>query len=323
MENVGYYRGVSFGPGALRILLAAAVFLSHVSRFDFGRPAVMIFFMLSGYWVARMQDGPHHQSYEGYIVSRFFRIWPLLAVTAILTSVAYSALGLQWPGSLASTIALLGLATRKNDIVGTVWSLDIEMQFYIILPLLLVIRSFFNSLRRLILISLSAFVTGCAAVVIFGLSTVFLYFPMFAAGLFIYVANWTVGGRAALWSALIGTCALSTLAAPYFGYAHLTQFERDIGFMMASLLLVPFVSWNVRQPSHHFDRAMGNLSYPFYLVHEPILHLCLVFWAGFLAKIAALTASVIATGCLYFAVDRPVEMLRKLIRMRADNAVQT
>ena len=37
------------GPGSLRLLLALAVVGSHVSEIGAGRPAVMIFFIISGY----------------------------------------------------------------------------------------------------------------------------------------------------------------------------------------------------------------------------------------------------------------------------------
>ncbi|HEX5264198.1 MAG TPA: hypothetical protein VFW13_11760, partial [Phenylobacterium sp.] len=41
-------------PGAFRLILAAAVAVSHVSRLDIGRLAVLLFFFLSGYWTARI-----------------------------------------------------------------------------------------------------------------------------------------------------------------------------------------------------------------------------------------------------------------------------
>ena len=44
----------SFGPGAFRFFLASLVVVQHVSRLSLGHPAVLLFFMLSGYWVSRM-----------------------------------------------------------------------------------------------------------------------------------------------------------------------------------------------------------------------------------------------------------------------------
>ncbi len=43
-------------PGQFRLLLAFAVVLSHISNFDVGRLAVMLFFALSGYWTARIWE---------------------------------------------------------------------------------------------------------------------------------------------------------------------------------------------------------------------------------------------------------------------------
>jgi len=39
-------------PGAFRLMLAVAVFLHHTTNFNLGMSAVLIFFVLSGYWVA-------------------------------------------------------------------------------------------------------------------------------------------------------------------------------------------------------------------------------------------------------------------------------
>ena len=40
-----------FGPGVIRLILAALVMFSHMSRFQVGRIGVLLFFFLSGYWV--------------------------------------------------------------------------------------------------------------------------------------------------------------------------------------------------------------------------------------------------------------------------------
>ena len=44
----------TFGPGLLRLTLALFVVVSHLTRYEIGRPAVFVFFMLSGYWVMKM-----------------------------------------------------------------------------------------------------------------------------------------------------------------------------------------------------------------------------------------------------------------------------
>jgi len=41
-------------PGAFRLILALVVFLHHTTNFNLGMSAVLVFFVLSGYWVAVM-----------------------------------------------------------------------------------------------------------------------------------------------------------------------------------------------------------------------------------------------------------------------------
>ena len=128
---------LGFGPGAFRLSLALLVFVSHVSRYNVGRAAVILFFMLSGYWVTRLYRQRGEQSSVGYLRDRLLRVWPLLAVTALAIALAFTLAGTRHPGSLWSTLALLGLATRHGDVIGVAWSLDIELQFYVALPLVL------------------------------------------------------------------------------------------------------------------------------------------------------------------------------------------
>lgn len=308
------FAAFSFGPGTFRICLAAAVFLSHVSRFDFGRPAVMIFFMLSGFWVARMQGGAHRQNYMAYLLSRALRIWPQLAVTAIAVLMAYTILGMPIPGSLFSTIGLLGLATRQNDIIGVVWSLDIEMQFYILLPILLLMATSIDRLWKLILLTAILFVAGYFLYLKYKILTVFVYFPMFSAGFSIYLFEWKVSRRAAVLCAILGVIGLAVLNWPPFHFSRVAQIHRDIVFMSTALIFTPFVAWNVFQTSNSVDRLLGNLSYPLYLVHEPCNFIAQAFAPRSIWKGIGLVASMIAGLALYIAADRPIERFRARIR---------
>jgi len=142
-----------------------------------------------------MQDGPHHQRYLGFLTSRFLRIWPQLAVAALAAHCAHRLFHLPIRGSLLSTLALIGLATRGDDIVGTIWSLDIEAQFYLLLPPILYFKSLLSNPRSLLLMAAASFGLGCALFLSTGGITAFLYFPMFAVGLSVYLLNWRMRGE--------------------------------------------------------------------------------------------------------------------------------
>lgn len=301
---------MTFGPGAFRLCLAGAVLLSHLSRWDFGRPAVMLFFMLSGYWVARMQDGPHRLPVPLYIASRWLRIWPAMAVTAITVWVVFYGLHLAQPGSLTSTTALLGLATRHDDIVGTIWSLDIEMQFYLLLPIVLAMKTVLRGPKELAIAATVSFAVGTALFFTAGVLTAVLYFPMFAAGIGIYLFDLRAGSKVAFSLAALGLVIMALMTG--HGYRSLPQIDRDFGFMAASLLLAPFVSWNVVQKSGRVDRLLGNLSFPLYLVQEPTIHITEHFAAAWaLWKPVSVCLCAALTGVLYVLVDRPMEAFRQ------------
>ncbi len=316
-----------FGPGAFRLVLASFVFLSHVSRINLGRAAVVLFFMLSGFWVTRMFDLRRDPSVVPYIRDRFLRVWPLLAVVAIAIAVGFALAGRPAPGSVLSTIALLGLATRHGDVIGTAWSLDIEMQFYLLLPLVALAVARTAAAWRPVVVAIIVATVAGAALREQGIATVFAYAPAFAAGAFIWRSKWSPNARTALQSLAAYAVLLAILAAiPALRWTVLTSRELpwwfDLSQIAACSLLIPFVAWNVNQPSPPLDRHLGNLSYPFYLVHYPLIAATSGLIASAMAnKALALGLSIVASLVLYTAVDRPLERVRKVVLRPSRRAV--
>jgi peptidoglycan/LPS O-acetylase OafA/YrhL len=308
-----------FGPGAFRLFLATAVFVSHVSHIAVGGPAVLLFFTLSGFWVSRMQAGEHHQPYGSFMVSRFLRIWPLLAVVALCAAGALTRLGLPLGGNLPSTLALLGLATRKGDVIGTAWSLDVEMQFYILLPLFLHYREVFSQNRSLfVLLAIAFFISGCILYGYLGIITCLLFSPLFCAGIYIFIFRPKIRDAQAFLSFAVGSILI--VLVMIFGPRSILSDMAwgDTLYMIPCLLMGPFVAWNVAQPSGKLDRLLGNLSYPFYLVHFPAIQICMwKFGGGLAAKVLALLASALSTLAFYLGVDVPIEHVRKSLRLHA------
>ena len=52
-------------PGAFRMALALSVFLHHTTSYNIGMSAVLIFFVLSGYWVATMWTATYSKTRAG------------------------------------------------------------------------------------------------------------------------------------------------------------------------------------------------------------------------------------------------------------------
>ena len=313
---------ISLGPGAFRLFLALAVFVSHTSRFNIGRPAVAIFFILSGYWVTRLYvERAESVGVASYLLDRLLRVWPLTAITAIVIVALAAVFHNSNDGSLVSTLALLGLATRHGDVIGVAWSLDIEMQFYIALPVVLWLIACVDKQRRTMLAvggGALLFAIGIMADR-YGVMTVLLWWPAFAVGIWIFLGRvnapgWAAAASAALFVALLATPWLRPL---------LIKGEEiwwaDTATVVLCATLVPLVAWNLRQRSDAFDRHMGNLSFPFYLVHYPLVH---AITAGghstLLYKGLALIVSLAVAIVVYLAIDRPLDRVRKLLTARAN-----
>lgn len=308
-------------PGLVRILLAALVLISHVSRFDMGRAGVILFFVLSGYWVTKVYVGEYERHVPRFLLSRLWRLAPVYIVSLVLASL------LRGLPLAPSEFFLLGVATTHRDPTGVAWSLDIELQFYAALPLLLL---FWNRTNDAAFVLLCAVLTcgGWFLTLHYDLWTFARFMPAFMAGMLMTRDQRTPSSAVAVgW---LGVFLALVLALPFTAVG-LAQFDKlkadympqDLFSMLLVLPLLPYLAVSVRHRSTKLDRALGNLSYPLYLVHFPIIAVVLAHAHGVLDKAFAAAIAMAVALLLYFAVDRPSEWLRKReLRLYRDNARQ-
>lgn len=313
-------------PGALRMILAMAVVVEHVSRLQLGGPAVMVFFMLSGYWVMRMYADYYRFARRPlltFYLSRFLRIWMPYAIVLLLALAVYAlvpGIGHGFPDWTALTI--LGMASTGRDVIGITWSLDLELQFYLLLPLLWLAMSSLSSAPArwcfaalLILGSAAGWLLSWSM----GIELVLAYLPLFVAGAAIHLHGLRAGGRAAALSvaafALVGLafCAITPLR-PYLLYGMDNPVQNDLFAFLWPCLLLPFVAYNVRCPSDALDRHLGNLSYSLYLLHYPVIVILRdIVGRDFtdLEKLLLLCLMPVVAFVFYLAIDRRCERLRR------------
>ena len=120
-------------PGAFRLFLAGLVILSHFSAISTGRVGVARFFMLSGYWISslwnRVGGYGHVLKFFG---NRFFRIYPLY-IAVVLICILLFPVRITPPNLPASWRRFdRGAAGDRVE-----WSLDLELEFYILFPIFL------------------------------------------------------------------------------------------------------------------------------------------------------------------------------------------
>lgn len=318
-------QALRFGPGQLRFLLAALVVVSHLTGLNIGRPAVMLFFLLSGFWVARLFAG-WKTGTARFLASRLLRIWPIYAIVTLAAWLLLRLADAPHPADPWSALALIGLAARPGDVLGVSWSLDIELQFYLALPLISVLMQRL-SLAVLAGVAALAFAAGIALFAA-GLPTLLFYLPIFLAGVAIQASNWQPA-RPLVQASLIAASVFGTAAVAVpalnglvFKASFADSVAENIGHMAWVLLLAPAIAWNVRQSSGRVDRWLGDMSYTLYLVHLPVVKL--LAETGSMAeigmKLLALIAILLASLAVFTGIDRPIEQWRqRLWRRPADH----
>jgi len=165
------------GLDHLRALAIALVFLCHYRMFghpdwvndagSFGWTGVDLFFVLSGYLISSqlfksLQQGKGISLKEFYI-KRFFRILPayLAVLTLYFTLPAFKEFeGLPPLWKFLTFTQNFGLYLGATRAFSHAWSLCIEEQFYLFLPLILLLISRFNVPRVIAFGLLTLFVAG-------------------------------------------------------------------------------------------------------------------------------------------------------------------
>jgi len=317
-------------PGAFRLFLAFIVVCGHYSSFDMGVYAVWVFFVLSGFWLHTMwveRYSGTRQPYLTYLVSRIWRLAPVMALVSLITIPLLLTIGLPRttvfaanPLHLAvSSVFLLGYSWLEYQPVRPAWSLDVEMQFYVFAPLLSVLL--LQGWKRLLLAAAAVLsMIGAAFVDVSILPKFGLFFML---GMIAAASDWHPSRRLALVSGL-GVLAILLLVAfsPWsdliWGGATPSAFHRTWNppFAVAlALLTVPFAMYTVRQKSDPPDRLMADLSYIVYLVHwMGVQWFARMAGRPFLDRFEVAALSVAATLVVSLAIwkfyDKPLNRAR-------------
>jgi len=332
----------TIGSGIFRLFLAAIVVVHHSFPLRLGAWAVYAFFILSGFWICQMwrQRYTHtHHPLLTFMVSRWWRLAPVFLVCTALSvacsSLLYGGNALQGPSRLAWWLRQLLIAGSNG--AGTdlppSWSLDVEMQFYLVAPLLITlfgrIGPFFRCLTA---------AAACGWFVLYilrggnvQLAHLTLFVGFFLVGVAVQIGRWKPSRAMAIGSLLIffgitfvlaicpqtqhGIWRAGLDAAPapdsFAGIA------ASIWWIIGAGMTVPFLAWNVSQDSSRFDRFLGNLAYPLYLFHwiprEWYYHFSLrsdPTWKQYSLLAMNFLAAAAGAVIILLLVDQPSERLR-------------
>lgn len=202
--------------------------------------------------------------------------------------------------------------------IGVSWSLHIELQFYLALPLL---APLLIHLRRaeVWLLALIGWVVGIGLMSA-GLVTALFYLPAFSGGAWLAESCWKATDGQAFASVLLFMAAGAGLALLPQAREVLLKNGIETPNMAVQLahlgwpvLLQPVVAWSLHQYSSRQDLWAGDLSFSLYLVHTPVITaMAALMPAGGLAlKLAMLLISAVLAVALHRWVDLPAELWRR------------
>lgn len=320
--------GFSFEPGALLAYLTLPI--------AWGSAGVSIFFVISGYCIHRNQasrlvaDPSYRLDTRIFWARRFARIYPVL-FAALLLTLALDSISLGLPpinhkildigpkAFLISLFSMQGVLAHPYGSNGALWTLAIEVQFYLMYPLLFAAR------RRMGVLPTMAAIAVINAVSGYLLEPIWVYF--FTS----YWFSWTLGAyvaeiRATSSAPLNGSqvlkwrltgLVLAGLGCAAFNYSvYIGQYIAfqlwAMGFacMLRTMVDPGALSMRGRWITRMFARC-GAFSYSLYAIHLPIF-ICLqaIFFRSALQvsiwpSLAFMPVAILIAYLFYRCVELP------------------
>lgn len=311
------------GPGLFRFGLALLVFVDHTSRLDLGYAAVLSFFVLSGYWIHTLWIARYAKARDPYVTFLVSRMWRLLPAFLVCSAIAWPLAmmngqipaGTRWLDQIVPNLLIIGYGLEWRPIIPG-WSLDIEVQFYLIAPLLIAAMARSTTGTLIACVGCSMIMVALGA----GWSVAY-YIAFFAIGMAAAQAEWRPSPRLA-WGALALTGAIVILwmVSPLRGA--LIESDRylaprgyrETADLVFAVMMVPWTIYTAAQRETKIDRALGDLSYLVYLFHEPLyqtLNFATESHLGrVLMKLGILGVIVLVSVIVWRGVDRPSNRAR-------------
>ncbi|AMP03399.1 acyltransferase family protein [Collimonas pratensis] len=336
--------------GLIRFFLALSVVFSHngihVPGID-GLLAVYAFFVISGFYMALVLNEKYQDNVAGFYGARFLRLWPsyivvLLVVllliapmssaiytstlaavytwTVNLTMFFYNTLG--WFGIDSATGKLVFLATPEGGASALlnaahmphIWSIGEEISFYLLAPFIARKPKTILAVLAMALLIHVAIMSDLYPLHPLQRYSGFNTFWLFLFGMTAY-HGWKKYNASlermrldALWCSIFGVgISIACIIAAQKLWDH--QILLCIPFALFAACVIPLFHATRRS---RVDKFVGELSYPIYLTHWPVVAYLIVdhqgswYWSFVIAGI-----SIACSIALYFCVDFHVEKIRR------------
>ncbi|MEK3796899.1 acyltransferase [Peribacillus sp. FSL H8-0477] len=277
-----------------RFIAALVVFLFHFYLPLPGYQAVMVFFVLSGYFISSTvlkAVKENRWSWTDYLLKRIVRLWivliPCLILTFLWAEVQLSIFGsnqeiakyLDWKTFLGNLFFLQGILVENFGLNGPLWSLSYEFWYYIMFPCLVLMIWSEKSIHRLVY----AFLLILISLVIGGKIT--LYFLVWLLGAVIPLIKPLNIKYRALIIILFILSTLSVLISmkAYVFLEGLPQIIPDlfIGICFSIWIFLVICVFANRTSKSRFgiSKRLAGFSYTLYLSHYPLANIIFT-WIG-------------------------------------------
>jgi peptidoglycan/LPS O-acetylase OafA/YrhL len=286
--------GVAAHWSAHKFDLSLASIVSYSTiPFAFGSIGVPILFVVSGYVIHRRAaqklargQAPALSS-RAFFRRRFIRIYPTFVAAIFVTWLCDAATGLfvnhprlgdaSFTALVYNLLALQGVFSRFYGSNGPLWSLGIEIQFYLVYPIALQLRQRLDAEKML----LASFLLSLFGYLIFernGVTAFPQYYVCWWIGAYLADREAQAGGNLSFLLATIAIVAGAALNS--FKYIY-------IGFLFWSLGTAPILYCLIRSGIRRGEilstalKPIGDFSYSIYAVHMPLVVLAsAVFFRG-------------------------------------------
>ncbi|AMH16006.1 acyltransferase [Citrobacter sp. FDAARGOS_156] len=258
--------------GVYRLILALLVLLSHCGYqfigYNQGVTAVVSFFIISGYVITKLINAKFRgvDCITLFYIDRAMRLFPQFVFYLALTSFLYIAFDGIEKLSISqflvnlSILPLNGFAVFMNDyiIVPQSWSLGLELQFYLLIPFILLSgKSFLFSIVSLVL-----FVPAYLGII----NTDYFGYRMISGTLFIFLIGNLMAERKFKLMISLYALSLAFFIASFFTELHTYSFNKEVlsGILIGVPIVFALFKINIK---NNIDKLAGDLSYGVYLNH--------------------------------------------------------
>lgn len=318
------------------VLTVWDVYPHPITRWDLGRMGVLLFFVhTSLVLMGSLERGGRRSSWiRAFYLRRAFRIYPLAIAAVLLAVLLGMPAGVASRGvagripappvaTLAANLTLTQNIVGKPDVLSVLWSLPLEVQMYVALPVCFLVG------RRGV--GAAAAALGGAALLGAGVRfsrlpgmwrlSVLAFAPCFLSGVLAY-AMLAAGVRPRLpawtWAFVLAACVPAfLLLAPDPGSP-----ERGWLFCVAVGCAIPLVRNLGESRCTRIAKVVCTYSYGIYLLHEPVLRLSFAELRGaplVLQWTVCLALLVGVPAAAYRLIERPGILLGTRLAARGQS----